>query len=337
MRRKSIFAVMIAMMLMVLAACGEKSQQDVVQALNSKVEKLSSYKAEAKMTLKIGDTPQVYDVEIWYKKPAFYRVNLKNTEKNQSQMILRNDDGVFVLTPALNKSFRFQSDWPNNSSQAYLYESLVKDIMSDTKATFKAKDDTYIFETKTNYPHSKMLPKQEITFNKKDLTPVSVKVMDNEMNALMTVQFSKVEFNATFEDNAFDTKKNMTAGQLELPAIAPVQNDTFAVLYPESIPSGVNLVEEKKLSTDEGVRMVLTYDGKKSFTLVQEQARVVPAISTPELVSGEPVDLGFTVGALTKNSLSWSYKGVDYIVASKKLTQAEMTAIAVTMQAKMVK
>ncbi len=50
-------------------------------------------------------------------------------------MILKNDDGVYVLTPALNKSFKFQSEWPENSSQAYLFESLVKDITEDKSAT----------------------------------------------------------------------------------------------------------------------------------------------------------------------------------------------------------
>ena len=101
------------------AACGAKSQEDVVKALNSKQKDLSGYKVDAKMTLKMGTDSQVYNVEIWHKDPSFYRVNLKNAEKDQSQMILRNEEGVFVLTPAL-KSFKFQSEWPQNSSQAYL-------------------------------------------------------------------------------------------------------------------------------------------------------------------------------------------------------------------------
>ncbi len=70
-------------------------------------------------------------------------------KKDQSQIILRNEEGVFVLTPALNKSFRFQSDWPQNSSQAYLYESLVRDILQDKKnLTFEKTDKYYIFKTK---------------------------------------------------------------------------------------------------------------------------------------------------------------------------------------------
>ena len=59
---------------LVLSACGQKSQEEVVQSLSKKVEEMKSYKANAKMTLKMGEESQVYDVEIWYKNPDFYRV-----------------------------------------------------------------------------------------------------------------------------------------------------------------------------------------------------------------------------------------------------------------------
>ena len=137
------------MLLLALSACGQKSQSDVVSELNEKLGEMKGYKANAKMTLKMGTEPQVYNVEIWHKDPSFYRVNLKNEEKDQSQMILKNDDGVYVLTPALNKSFKFQSEWPENSSQAYLFESLVKDITEDKSPTYKETDKHYVFETKT--------------------------------------------------------------------------------------------------------------------------------------------------------------------------------------------
>src|SRR5690625_5969794 len=54
-------------------------------------------------------------------KKDLYRVALTNPEDEKgSQVILKNEDGVFVLTPALDKSFKFQTDWPENSSQPYL-------------------------------------------------------------------------------------------------------------------------------------------------------------------------------------------------------------------------
>lgn len=327
------------MVMFVLAACGSKSQEDVVKDLTGKVEDLKSYKVNAKMTLQMGTDPQTYDVEIWHLEPSYYRVNLKNAQKDQSQMILRNDEGVFVLTPALNKSFRFQSDWPENSSQAYLYESLIQDIIEDKEAKFSATKDQYVFETKTRYQNNKMLPIQEITLNKKDLTPASVKVMDPDRKALVTVEFSDAEFNAALDKKDFDMAKNMTRVQLEVPVMADLGDEEFTVKYPSAEIPDVELIEEKSLETEDGKRVILTYDGEKSFTLIQEKAQVAPVTVAATTVNGEPADLGFTIGAQESNMLTWTYQGVDYTLASNDLTEEEMMMLArsVEVQGDMVK
>jgi outer membrane lipoprotein-sorting protein len=335
--KKKLFMLALGLMaVLVLSACGEKSQEDVVNTLGGKLDDLAGYKAKAKMTLQMGTEPHTYDVEIWHKEPDFYRVDLKNAQKDQNQMILRNGEGVFVLTPALNKSFKFQSDWPQNSSQAYLYESLVKDITEDKEAKFKATKDHYVFETKTRYQNNKMLPYQEITLNKKDLAPVSVKVMDADRSALVTVDFSKVDFNASFDKNDFNVQKNMTGAQLDKTVMADLKDQKFSVKYPEEMP-GVDLISEKEVKIEDGKRVVLTYDGEKSFTLVQEKTTVMPATAGPTNVTGELVDLGFTIGALTDNSLTWTNDGVDYMIASNDLTPEEMMTIARTVQGNAVK
>ncbi|MDQ0216587.1 outer membrane lipoprotein-sorting protein [Oikeobacillus pervagus] len=328
MRRNAILLVVALMTILVLAACGSKSQEDVVKDLNEKVEKMKGYKADAQMTLQVGEESQTYDVEVWNKEHNFYRVVLKTPKKDQSQMILRNESGVYVLTPALNKSFKFQSDWPKNSSQAYLYESLVADILEDKEAKFKETKDHYIFETKTRYQNSQMLPTQKITFNKKDLSPVSVKVLDTDRNALVKVKFNKVNFNASFENASFDMKKNMTGAQLEVPVLANSDDRDFSVQYVEEMP-GISLVEENEIVTEDGKRVVLTYAGdKQSFTLVQEKSKVMTTSIEPTEMSGEMIDLGFTIGSISEHSISWTYNGVDYLLASKDLSKEEMIEIA---------
>ena len=320
------------MVIAVLAACGAKSQESVVKDLDGALSNLKSYKAKAEMTLQMGSDPQVYEVEIWHKEPTFYRVNLKNAEKEQSQMILRNDEGVFVLTPALNKSFRFQSNWPENSSQAYLYESLVKDILEDKEAKYTETEKHYVFETKTRYQNNQMLPLQEIKLNKKDLSPASVKVMDTDRNSLVVVEFSDVEFGAEFDKDAFDMKKNMTASQLEVPVMADASDKEFTVKYPLAEIPGVKLTGENQLSTDKGKRVVLTYDGEKSFTLVQEKAGVMEDGTYPVSINGNPVDLGYTIGAQSENTIRWTHLGVEYMLASSNLSPEDIVMVAKSVQ-----
>ncbi|MEI5909378.1 outer membrane lipoprotein carrier protein LolA [Bacillus spongiae] len=334
--RKGWFVLMVAFSVLILAACGAKSQEDVTEELSAKLDDMEGYKASAQMTLQVGKEPQTYEVEVWYSKPKQYRVQLKNVEKDQSQIILRNKEGVFVLTPALNKSFKFQSNWPENSSQAYLFESLVKDILQDKEAKFTASEDHYVFETETRYKNNQMLPVQEISFNKKDLTPASVKVMDSDRNALVTVEFSKVDLKAKFDANSFDMDKNMSGANLEVPVMADLAEEEMTVLYPMEMP-GANLVDEKEVATENGKRVVMTFDGEKSYTLIQEKTTEIPEIAVPTSVSGELVDLGFTVGAINETSIFWSYDGVDYMLASNDLTEDEMVSLAKSVQGSVVK
>src|SRR5699024_8211081 len=106
---------------LLLAACGEKSQESVVKKLEENIESMDGYKAKAEMSMLTGQEEQKYGIDVWHKKEDFYRVELSNDRDEQgNQVILKNEEGVFVLTPALNKKFKFQTEWPENSSQPYL-------------------------------------------------------------------------------------------------------------------------------------------------------------------------------------------------------------------------
>ncbi len=56
MRKKWLLLMTGLMVIFLLAACGTKSQEDVVKELNGKLGDLSGYKVNAKMTLKMGKT-----------------------------------------------------------------------------------------------------------------------------------------------------------------------------------------------------------------------------------------------------------------------------------------
>ncbi|MDQ0256133.1 outer membrane lipoprotein-sorting protein [Evansella vedderi] len=324
---------------MVLAACGEKTQEDVIEDLDKTLDELTGYKAEAEMTLQTGEEPQTYQVEVWYKHPTSYRVALSNDEDEPSQIILRNDEGVFVLTPALNKSFRFQSDWPENNSQVYLYESLINDILMDPERSFSATEEHYVFQTNTNYTN-KNLNQQEIMLNKKDLTPASVKIMDVDLKPLVQLEFTTFEMNATFNEGDFDMDRNMTAAQLnmDIPTMAEGEegveekDDSFTVFYPLYEPQGTGYPSQTEVETENGKRVIISYDGDQPFTIIQQKSRWVDA-STPVSVSnGQLVDLGFTKAIMTKDgdttSITWSYQGTDFFLASQYLDEADIMAIA---------
>ncbi|MFB5663948.1 outer membrane lipoprotein carrier protein LolA [Alteribacillus sp. HJP-4] len=338
MRRKWLLTGLLLLVIGLLAACGEKSQEEVVQDLDKKLQDMTGYKGTATMTLETGEEPRSYDVEIWYmqnEKNKYYKVELQNENEEQNQMIIRNDEGVFVLTPALNKSFRFQSDWPNNNSQVYLYESLISDILMDADRTFAVHEDSYVFETKTNY-QNKNLHHQEIKLEAKSLRPESVKIYDADYKMLVSVEFNNFEENASFDDNDFSTEKSKAATSMNVPAAAEEQDEgenaqDFEVVYPSYQPQGTSLTETEESKDSGSKQVVLSYTGDQSFTIIERSEQAQAASSDIHVGNGEPVDLGFTVGAFTEGSLTWHNNGVEYFLASNDLTQDEMTAVARSM------
>ena len=93
--------------------------------VDNKLEKITKYSLDAQMQVVKQEGNIVFDVKVDYLQPNYYKVRLQNKANNNVQVILKNNDGVFVITPALNKQFQFNSDWPLNSSHAYLYQSIV--------------------------------------------------------------------------------------------------------------------------------------------------------------------------------------------------------------------
>lgn len=322
---------------LLLTACGEKSQEDVVEKLDEKLDAMSGYKAEAEMKMNTGKESHSYKLDIWHKKKNFYRVKLENEQDaKNSQIILKNEDGVFVLTPALNKSFKFQTDWPDNSSQPYLFQSLVNDIKKDKEAEFKVSDSHYIFQTKTNYQSNNNLPYQEIHFDKKTYTPVLVKVMDKDKNALVEVKFSKFNMKPSFKNDDFSMEKNMTSTSAKATATSAENQEPFSVVLPLTT-AGAELEEKREVDLENGKRVIMTFTGEKSFTLIEEQKDVVETLSSPKEVEGEIVNLGHTIGALSENAIEWTENGVNFTIASEDLTKEELIEVAKSVQGKAVK
>ena len=89
---------------------------------------MDSYVLIGDMEITKGEDIKSYALEVGYKKQEkdLFRVSIVDKELNQEQIILRNDAGVFVVTPSLNQIFKFEGNWPLNSPKPYLLQSIVE-------------------------------------------------------------------------------------------------------------------------------------------------------------------------------------------------------------------
>ncbi len=310
--------------IMMVGCSSEMSMNEVLGAIQKKSESLSGYKISGTMTIHTGKTPVQYDVQVWHKRPHYYRVTMENANQSVSQMILRNDDGVFVLTPSLNKSFRFQSDWPKNHEQPYLLESIVNALIQDEGRMMESTEEGYVFKVKGNYRNQSMVA-QQIAFSK-EMMPLQAEIFDAEGNQLVVLKFNDVQLNPTFPEDAFSKEKNMQ--QQSMNSTGHIQNaqPMMGVIHPSYLPDGVELLGVEQVERAEGDVFVLKYGGTYQFVVTEERPQALQAST----FYGTPVDLGSTIGVMTgtaQKSLHWTDNGVDYLL-SGTLPEQEMLLVA---------
>lgn len=305
------------------SGCGKSTQKDIIKEFSKKLENSTGYYLKGDLSINNNDEIYNYDVEVYYKKNNFYKVILTNIANQHTQVILKNKNGVYVLTPSLNKSFRFQSDWPYQNSQIYLLDALFHDLKVDKDYTFEKNKNQYIFQTKVKYPNNSKLVNQKIIFNQNGC-PRKAIVYDKNGVEIMVMTFDKIKFSPNMTKDEFEIEKIIDTESSDKMSKKSSLED---VIYPLFVPEGTKLVNEEKVKKNDGQRVIMNYDGEKSFVLVEETADVFQEFTViPTL--GEPYQLMDTLGVITNNSLSWSSGGIEFYIVSDVMSKDEMIEVA---------
>lgn len=311
----------IFVMCLLMIGCGKKDEKDVLKCIKKKTDNFNSYVVQGELNMYNGENKYTYNVEVNYKKDDLYKVSLINTVNNHEQIILRNEDGVYVLTPSLNKSFKFQSDWPYNNSQVYIIERIMADIESDKEKKYEYKDNMHIFTTKVNYSTNNDLVKQMVYFDK-NYKLKKVEVYNKKGEVVMQFKISKLDENKKIKDSIFKLDNNLDE-KVSKDVVDTIDN----IVYPMYLPVNTYLTSQDKVSKEEGERIILTFGGDKNFTLIEETITVGNELDL-NITYGEPDLIIDTVGVVDDYSINWVSNGVEYSLLSNDLNKEELISVA---------
>ena len=308
-----------AMLMIIMSGCGKNNSENTIKTLTKKIEETQSYHLEGILDIINNENTYSYDVDVAYKKDNNFKVSLKNKTNNHEQIILRNTEGVYVLTPSLNKSFKFQSEWPYNNSQSYLLQNLINDIKNDAEYKTEEIEEGYVVTTKTNYSNNKDLKTQKIYINKeKDI--YQVEVLDDNGNIKIKMKINKIDYNPNYNDDTFKLENNMTVSKEE--QVSKIED----IIYPMYIPQNTYLSSQNKVSKENGERIIMTFAGDNPFMLIQETINQNEEGITS--VNGEPYQLDNSIGIMDETSITWVDKGIEYYLVSNTLDQEELISVA---------
>lgn len=353
------YLILITIMCLILTGCGSYKLEDAVNDFTKSVENSKSYKLNGTMEISSGEELFTYNIDAYFLKDDFYKVVLVNQTNNHEQVILKNKEGLYVVTPSLNKSFKFDSVWPENSSQAYLLQNLVTDIKNDNEKTFEKNEKGYVIKSKVNYPNNEELVYQKIYFDK-DMNITGVEVYNKEDIIKIKVTFKSVNMKAKLKEDDFvlddliDTNAEDSNKQNDTNTKTDDKNNDNtkctgsnckeqktcegkecdkttgsldSIIYPLYIPTNTHLKSSETVETANGDRVILTFSGEKNFVLVEETSKVSNEFEVIP-VFGDPLMLDKTIAALSSNSISWNAENVSYYLVSSDLTSNEMVNVA---------
>lgn len=319
-------SLLLLLSLLVVTGCSKNSEQNVLKNMSKDINNSKGYILTGKLEVVNNDDTYNYQVTSAYKKGDYYRISLKNTANDHEQIILKNDEGVYVLTPSLKKSFKFQSDWPYNNSQVYLLQSIIQDIENDNKATMEKGKNNYIFTSTVNYPNNRNLIKQKVTVDNK-LTVKKVEVLNDNDIPKITLNVKSIDKSPKFGKNYFEIEDIMSTFEDTDTKDTKQTSSIDDIIYPLVVPEGTKLKSEEKLTKTGGERVILTFEGEKPFLLVEETAKQEDELTIIPTI-GEPYMFMDTIGALSDNSLTWSSGNMEYYLVSDVMNQEELVEIA---------
>lgn len=92
---KKIFLCLLLICL-VLTGCGKKDEKTVLKEFEDKVNNANSYYLSGDMELVNNEDVYTYNIIVSYEEEDHYKIELTNVINDHKQVILRNEDGVYV-------------------------------------------------------------------------------------------------------------------------------------------------------------------------------------------------------------------------------------------------
>ena len=362
------YLILIMIMLLTLTGCGSYKLEDAVNDFTKKVENSKSYKLNGTMEINSGDEIFTYNIDAYYLKDDYYKVVLVNQTNNHEQVILKNKEGLYVVTPSLNKSFKFDSVWPENSSQAYLLKNLVNDLKNDNEKEFEKLEKGYILKSKVNYPNNDELSYQKMYFDK-DMNLEKVEVYTSDNIIKIKVIFKDINLKAKLKEDDFvlddlvkNSEYNKDNNNVEN---KDINNDNKAKdenketnnkdcmnetgkednktckddNCEENTGALDSIIYPLYLPTNTHLKSSETVETSNGDRVILTFAgdknfviveEVAKSASDFEIIPvfGDPLMLDKTIAALSSNSISWNSENISYYLVSSDLSTNELVSVA---------
>ena len=312
--------VSILMFTAIITLVGCKKTKNVEESFVQIVNDLSSYKLVGKLESNFPSGTKECIVTVYYKKPNLYRVELLNANSVEGQIMVKNNEGVHVIIPSVNKTFKVNSNWPNNSSYPYLLQSLANDIVSDDNIVTTNDGNYTTLELKAKLFNRDDGNTQKIIFDENQL-PKEIYIYNKNNELISNFKITSIEKNISIDDTLFNTRETLET----LNTYYQDNPLTFdrTINYPTYYPEGTSLKEEVIKGDASNKYAIMTFSGNVSYTITQKYLNNNER-ETIEYLNGDIYVSEGVFVVVDSNNITFYNEGIQYTIASNNIELLEM-------------
>lgn len=305
-----------------LTSC--KDNKAVEKKFPELVNELESYKLEASLKTFFENGSKECSVVVYFMKPNYYRVELTNNIAKEKQIMIKNDKGVFIILPSINKTFKITSDWPENTQQPYLLHSLSKDIINNEDLVTSNENGNTVVEFKVKLFDNVEPVKEKIVFDQKTKLPKDIYIYRSNDSLLNHINFKSISKNPKITNDLFVVDNTITSARLDY-IDSPITFDR-SITYPTFCPVNTKLYQEVILGDNSNKKAVMKFNGDSSFTLIECYVTESESLKS-EYFTGDIYTMGSGFALVVNNTLKFYSSGIEYTLASNETSLVDLLLI----------
>lgn len=303
--------------MLLLVGCKSEDAEDVYEEIVQVDENLTTYQAEAEMQVLTASGEEHVLLRI-SRLDDFYHVDLTDNTRGLKQTLVRNADGVFLLTDNETPE-PFRMEWPNDRPQLYLLSSVIDTLKAYPEATFEEQEAGYVYTIEAPLEEDPDLTRQTFTFDKDTYLPSEVFVTNEAKTKHVSVKFQSITVTPDFKADFFDV--SLEEAREDFPETKEPADESTGWYYPtETFNQALNETEERLVNGRQVVMM--TYSGDQPFTLIQVSKSQTASVADVLFVIKDGAS--FTSD---ETGFVWANETTEFYIASGSLTPEEKEAI----------
>lgn len=189
----TLLIIIISIITLCNVGCGRKeyTKEEVYEDFQNQISKITSYTCTAKVEAIGNKENTIYIFKHTYKKPDYYKLEVKSPKNLQGKTIEYKGDKVLVSNPSINDTIELPNI--NNDSHYLFIGDFIKNYMQNESIILEVTESELKIETEIQ-GNNKYFNKQILYVNNKTKNPNKMEILDNEDKPIFIVTYEDFKY-----------------------------------------------------------------------------------------------------------------------------------------------